>query len=140
MLHSAIWKPREKAKITVEYMQLLEFHGKKSASLSRWYWMSAMPPAKNPIHHLSPELKRIFCGLRLSGELLVKKPSMRGLSTLLLMLSDVPTPKGLKVSAVGKADRDFVVDLEVENSGVLCLAQDGKEWAAFGIFYSADCS
>ncbi len=59
---------------------------------------------------------------------------MRGLSTLLLMLSDVPTPKGLKVSAVGKADRDFVVDLEVENSGVLCLAQDGKEWAALASF------
>lgn len=129
-------KPGEKAKITVEYMQLLEFHGKKvritiPMVLDERYAASE-ESYPSPLAGVEAN---IFADYACSGELLVKKPFDEGtLYSPSHAIRCSYSQEGLKVSAVGKADRDFVVDLEVESSGVLCLAQDGKEWAALASF------
>lgn len=129
-------RPGEKAKITVEYMQLLKFHGKKvritiPMVLDERYAASE-ESYPSPLAGVEAN---IFADYACSGELLVKKPFDEGtVYSPSHAIRCSYSQKGLKVSAVGKADRDFVVDLEVENSGVLCLAQDGKEWAALASF------
>lgn len=129
-------KPGEKAKITVEYLQLLEFHGKKvritiPTVLDERYTASeeAYP---SPLAGVEAN---IFADYTCSGELLVKKPFDE--STVYSPSHAIRCSyckEGLKVGVVGKADRDFVIDLEVESSGVLCLAQDDKEWVALASF------
>lgn len=129
-------KPGEKAKITVEYMQLLEFHGKKvritiPMVLDERYAASE-ESYPSPLAGVEAN---IFADYVCSGELLVKKPFDEGtVYSPSHAIRCSYCKEGLKVGAVGKADRDFVVDLEVESSGVLCLAQDGKEWAALASF------
>lgn len=129
-------KPGEKAKITVEYIQLLEFHGKKvritiPMVLDERYSASE-ESYPSPLAGVEAN---IFADYVCSGELLVKKPFDEGsVYSPSHAIRCSYSQEGLKVSAVGKADRDFVVDLEVESSGVLCLAQDGKEWAALASF------
>lgn len=129
-------KPGEKAKITVEYMQLLEFHGKKvritiPMVLDERYAASE-ESYPSPLAGVEAN---IFADYACSGELIVKKPFDKGtVYSPSHAIRCSYSQEGLKVSAVGKADRDFIVDLEVESSGVLCLAQDGKEWAALASF------
>lgn len=129
-------KPGEKAKITVEYLQLLEFHGKKAritipTVLDNRY---AADEDEYPEEFAGVDAN-IFAHYKCSGELLIKKPFDSGVvSSPTHAIKCSCAEEGLKVTLAGQADRDFVVDLEVEKGGFLCTAKDGDDWAAVASF------
>lgn len=129
-------KPGEKAIITVEYLQLLEFHGKKARiTIPTVLDGRFAADARNYPSELMGANANIFADYACAGELVVKKPFDTGVvSSPTHTIKCSHGEEGLKVLLTGKADRDFVVDLEVESTGVLCLAKDGSEWAALASF------